>query len=395
MWSLLLLTLAAAAPPGFEVEKLGGGRLVGPIVALDADSLTVRTGDGPVALDAQDVARLSRVETAGQAPPSDVSVELIDGSRLAATDYTIGGRTAQITAPGGDVTELAPGDVAAVQFQPATEQSAAEWTRILDSARQSDLLVVRKGPSLDYHRGALGEVTSSVVEFHLDGERLPVPRTKVFGLIYYRSAGRDLPEAACWLTEADGSRWAVRSIRLEDDLLRWTTPLGIEVSRAPADVARLDFSQGKIVYLSDLEPESSEWTPYFGPARELPVLNEFFRPREDRGLDLGPLRIDGVEYAKGLALHSRTRLVYRLPGRFRRFQAVAGIHDRVRPQGNVRLVIRGDDRVLWEGSVAGTEGGQEIDVDLGGVRRLEILADYGDALDVGDHLDLGKARIIK
>jgi hypothetical protein len=197
------------------------------------------------------------------------------------------------------------------------------------------------------------------------------------------------------LIDADGSRWAVRSVRLEGEDFRWMTPLGLEVSRAAAEVVRIDFSQGKIVYLSDLEPESLVWTPYFGSGEEPPALARFFGPREDRGLDPGPLELDGRQYAKGLALHSRTSLVYRLPGRFRRFKATVGIDDRVRPQGNVRLVIRGDDRVLWEAALTGTGPAQPVDLDLRGVRRLGILVDYGDDLDVADHLNLCDARIVK
>ena len=52
----------------------------------------------------------------------------------------------------------------------------------------------------------------------------------------------------------------------------------------------------------------------------------------------------GKEYRKGLAVHGRTEMTYRLPDRFRRFQAVVGIDDRVRPQGSMRLVVRGDRR---------------------------------------------------
>jgi hypothetical protein len=67
----------------------------------------------------------------------------------------------------------------------------------------------------------------------------------------------------------------------------------------------------------------------------------------------------------------------------------------VRPNGNVRLVIQGDDRVLLETSVAGTEAARLVDLDLTGVRRLSILVDFGENLDVADHLDLAEARIVK
>ncbi len=107
------------------------------------------------------------------------------------------------------------------------------------------------------------------------------------------------------------------------------------------------------------------------------------------------MRLDGVQYERGIALHSRTVAVYRLSGPYRRFQAIAGIDDRVRPRGNVRLIISGDGRELLAKTIAGTDAPLEIDVDLTGVRRLTIEVDFGEDLDVADHLDLCEARIVK
>ena len=88
-------------------------------------------------------------------------------------------------------------------------------------------------------------------------------------------------------------------------------------------------------------------------------------------------------------------MVYRLPGRFGRFKAIVGIDDSVRPNGNVRLVISGDDRVLLEATIDGSDEPKPVDLDISGVRRLRILVDFGQRLDVADHLDLCEARIVK
>ena len=52
----------------------------------------------------------------------------------------------------------------------------------------SDLLVVRKDESLDYHKGVLHDVTEDAVRFDLDGEVLPVKRSKVYGFAYRHGA---------------------------------------------------------------------------------------------------------------------------------------------------------------------------------------------------------------
>jgi hypothetical protein len=396
MWSLLLVSALTLAPPDFEVRLLGGEAVTGPIGQLDADRLTVQTADGPVSLETEDITGLSRPSP--PRPPdvqSAVRVELADGSRLVAAEYSVRDGLATILGPRGRITEVPTRDLSAVRLGPQTDAAAAEWSRILESDLDGDLLVIRKTESLDYHRGVLGDVSDTVVRFELDGELLPVKRAKVHGLVYHRAADRSLPDAVCSITDADGSRWQARSIRLDGDLLRWSTPSGLEITCPSQEVVRIDFSQGKIVYLSDLEPESIEWTPYFGSPQQLPALAQLFAPRTDRGLEPGPLLLDGKPYQKGLALHSRTSLVYRLPGRFRRFKATAGVDDRVRPRGNVRLLIHGDERLLVETTITGTDPPQQLDLDLTGVRRLAILVDFGDDLDVADHLDLCDARVVK
>ena len=129
--------------------------------------------------------------------------------------------------------------------------------------------------------------------------------------------------------------------------------------------------------------------------KDLPLLAQYYGLRQDRMAEGQPLRLGGEEYRKGLALHSRTMVVYRLPDRFRRFKAVAGIDDRVHPRGSVHLVIRGDERLLLEADVTGLDAPRQIDLDLTGVRRLSILVDFARELNVGDQLLLCEARVIK
>lgn len=186
-----------------------------------------------------------------------------------------------------------------------------------------------------------------------------------------------------------------REVTLADDQWKWTTPAGLSVTQPVEKIVQIDFSSGKIVYLSDLNPDSVAWTPFFGAAKPQPSLEKFYAPRNDRNFEAAPLQLGGTQYRKGLALHSRTELVYRLPEGFSRLRALAGIDDAVRPNGKVRLVIRGDDKVLIETSIAGNDPPKSIDLDIAGVRRVTILVDFGDSLNVGDHLLLCNARISK
>jgi hypothetical protein len=396
VWTYLLIAAVGVAHPTTEVRTLAGETLTGAILKLDEQGIIVDTADGEKSVDLERLAGLApkQLQAQSNGQPA-VWVSLADKSLLVGADYVAREGRARIASTGGDVFELPTQDVVAVRLQPDNEAIAAQWERILDRAADSDLLVVRKDEVLDFHRGMVRNVSESTIEFQTGADILNVKRTKVFGIVYYHPVGRVLPNPICRLTDASGSIWVLRSLSLDEGTLKGTTLLGVEVNRPLISVVRVDFSQGKIVYLSDLEPESVHWLPYLGAARPLATRSEWYSPRKDTNLNGSPLELSGKVYPKGLALHSRTELVYRLPAGFQRFKTLVGIDDAVRPRGHVRLVIRADDRVLEELTVTGVDKAIPLDLDISGAGRLAILVDFGDDLDVADHLDLCEARIVK
>jgi hypothetical protein len=402
MGILLLAMLLTAAGPEVEVQMLDGQTKAGRLAELTESGLKLDTPDGRVALQTAQLMGLTPKQTpAAPDQPPAAWIELVDGSTLVARDYAVQGGKARVTLLDGEAIQIATRDITTVRFQAAADALLADWARILGNKLDGDVVVIRKDESLDYHKGVLKDIDDKSVQFELDGEAVPIKRARVFGLAYYHAANRELPEAVCRLTDATGSQWSVRKLALSErgwwaaGKLQWTTPAGVTVARTPELVARFDFSSGKIIYLSDLKPESVKWTPYFAPQKAIPSLQEFFAPRMDKNLAAKPLQIAGKTYAKGVAMHSRTEMVYRLPGRFSRLEAIAGIDDEGRPNGNVRLVIRGDGKVLFDQTVVGNEDAKPLKLDLSGVRRLTILVDFGEGMDVGDHLDLCNARIIR
>jgi hypothetical protein len=396
MNGIFLAVLLTSATPSFEAVTLDGQTVVGTIDELTPERLTVAADTGRVSIPTD---RLLAVSSKRKLEPplgaAGVVVELTDGAVIHGSWYVARGDQARITSPRGEVLEV-PAHIVRTVLYGGSESEAlrSEWARLSGMKTEADLLVVRSGDGLDYHKGVLHDVTEESVRFDLDGELLPVKRSKVYGLVYRRPPAADLPPAVCRITDAAGSQWPVRSLALGAKL-KWTTPAGLSMSQTLDDIARIDFSGGKLLYLGDLKPESVAWTPYFGGREPLPSMKRFYAPRFDSGFDSRPLLLGKMEYRKGLALYSRTEMVYRLPERFSRFLAVAGIADAVRPGGKVRLVIRGDDRILFEGGMSGNEPPQPIDLDISGVRRLTILVDFERGLNVGGQLLLCNARVVK
>lgn len=406
---LLLAFMLTAATPPFEVQTLDGRTIVGQLTEISADRMTVDSEAGPVTLEADQVMMIAPREKPSQ-DQSDTgwTVALVDGSTILAQQYTVNRSRATIVMADGETLETPIDAIQSVSVRPMPNELQSEWTRLTQRRSDGDLLVVRSDPNFDYHEGVLHDVSDEAVQFEFDGEMLPVKRSKILGFVYRHGGEEELPAAVCLIKDATGSEWSVRSLNLpspsgrgaggegqEEEKLQWVTSSGLDVSQSLDRIVQIDFSGGKVVYLSDLKADSVRWTPYFNVGKQPPTVEQFYAPRYDRGFPSGPLQLGGVPYRKGLALHSRTEIIYRLPDRFGRFHAMAGIADSVRPGGSVRLVIRGDGRDLFDAVLTGSDDPRPIDLDLTGVRRLTIVAEYSNGLATGDTLLLCNARLGK
>ncbi len=394
-----LITIALATGVPFEAQPLAGDVVVGELKSLSAHELVLETAAGSVTLPLSKLASLTPQTPLSTATPATaVLVELVDGSALPAFDYTVAKGQATLRGPGDAPQEVPTKAIRSVRFETTGGQTPAidkQWAEIRETKAAGDLLVVRKDDALDYLEGVVGDIDADTCHFELDGEAIPVKRAKIAGFVYAHPGAAELAEPIGQLATSGGARLQLKSIELSGDLLKLETTAGTTHEVSPAETVRFDFTLGKIAFLSDLEPESVTFTPLVGFEQPPKGLLGFYEYRRDMGFEQSPLRLDGKMFRKGLALATRTELVYKLPGKFRLFRGTVGIDDSTRETGSVRLSIKGDGKVLWEGDVRGTDPARQLELDVAGVRRLEILADYGEGLDVGDRLDLGDAQVTK
>jgi NPCBM/NEW2 domain len=399
MIDLILTVVLAAGPVPFEAQTLDGQRVAGPIISLNAQELALETDAGRSALPLTKLAVLVQKP----APPiaedrAELWIELIDGAALGAADLTVANGNAKLRLAGDATREIPTKLIRTVRFGAAANYDpklTKQWSEITQIKAAGDLLVVRKNGAIDYIEGVLGAVDADTCHFEVDGEVIPVKRAKVEGLIYAQPRAVELPDPIGKLVVADGARLPLHKVELAGDEISLSTPAGLSLTLPIASVVRFDFSSGKIVYLSDLEPESVEFTPLFGFKQSPPGVLEYYAYRRDVGFANNPLRLDGREYKKGLALASRTTLEYKLPGKFRVFRGTVGIDDSVRETGSVKIEIKGDGKTLWQADVRGSEPATALELEIAGVKRLEIVVDYGEGLDVGDRLDLAEAQVTK
>lgn len=404
-WSLLLL-LAAPAPQPVQVLTLkdpprivrtsptgspryilAGERIAGTLLGLSGDGVRLKTDAGEVTIPSRDILEVSfpKPATPPAVKPVAAWLRLVDGTRVRAARVALGPKRASFETIHFGTVSLPPETVAAVRFGQLEPEVAKTWESLLVRKTKTDRLVVRKDDVLDHLDGVIAEIDGDVVRFLLDGDELSFKRDKVFGLIYFRKPV--LPSRpACRAEFAGGDSVLLATVARVEGAWRARMLAGAEISLPMAALRRLDFGASRLVYLSRLEPRDVKYTPFFDVT---------WRYRRDRNLDGGPLRLDGKVFDRGLALHSKTRLVYRLADGYRRFQAVMGIDQLVGRRGNVHVIISGDGRKLLEADVRGIDKPRIVDLDVAGVAELEILVDFGGDLDVADHLDLADARLLR
>jgi hypothetical protein len=390
---------AQSVEPMLIVETNDHQTAEGKLVALGPAGLTVRNAQGDREFPLKSLLMVSPGAKPGRSLEKPLAfIELVDHSLLAALDFQTQSGVGTARLVGGIAARLPTRAIHSVHFiSPGARDEAVEkqWNEIQGGKINGDLLVVRKKGALDYLEGVLQDFGPESLTFLLDKEPIVVKRPKIEGLVYYHGAGEPLADAIAEFGASSATRVRVRSIALVDSQYKLTTPAGVELSVPASQLAQLDFSAGKVRYLSDLEPDSQQTAHYFASREPLESWEEYFRLRRDSGPEHGPLRLAGKSYPKGISAHSRTVLAYRLPGEFRQFEALVGVDDEAGSEGAAVVEIRGDGKPLWRGASRAGQPPQALSLPVAGVRRLEILIDFGDDLDIADFVDLCEARVTK
>lgn len=419
--SALLSLALAIAPVDFasaqavRVETLDGVETTGQLVDWQPGSITLETNQGEYVATAAELlgVRIGQAQAGDAAASANFTspcvVRLHNGSVLPATQVTVAERRATIrTSFSTDELVLPTSAIELIDLAPGNVAAREAWQAAQQRELPGDLLFVLKkdGAAVDYLAGVVGAVTDEVVDFEWEGDRIPVKLSKVAGIAFYRSQNSDSARAACRVQMADGTQLAAAGMLVADGLATIVLASGGEIKLPLEKIVSVDYSLGKIAYLGDLRPLQSRWTPLVGMPAAAESIAAYGEPRFNRSFSGAPIELLVADegqpstrrrqsFARGLALRSRTEIVYAVPRDMTRFAALAGIAPDCAAEGKVALTVSGDRDILWEGVVLGGEPPQEISVDLAGARRVRIVVDYGGNRDYGDELHLAQARFVK
>ncbi len=256
------------------------------------------------------------------------------------------------------------------------------------SAAKTDRIWLENGDQLQGTIEALGESEASL---KTDAATIQVERAKISAVALNPSLAATAPRPQTrWLVGLEGGSLVVAA-RLGASMNRltmtpvfagtdgaWSCPLEQVVFLQP-------FSPG-VTYLSDLPAADYRHVPYLslGWPYEL-----------DHSVSGGRLRAGGRLYAKGIGLHSTSRLSYALDRPYERFEASLAIDDQTQGKGSVtfRVFVDGEQRFASE-IIRGGQPSTPISVDIRGGRQLSLIVDFADGGDVLDRADWLDARLL-
>ena len=274
--------------------------------------------------------------------------------------------------------------------------------------RTADSLIIVQSPdALDFYDGVIKEVTTEIVKFDLEGDVIDVKREKLEGFVLFHPNARgssdrdDAKDPHCIVHDTFGNAWPVTNVAVSSDSLQLTSVDGFVVDLPMSAVRVLDYASPRVLFLSDLEPVRAEVRPFVRSAANDAAYVTWFQPRRDVDFHGEPLSLATAAtgkvtlYEKGVAVASQTELIYQLPATYNHLQAVVGMAPYVRPAGNAVLTISADGRTLYQQPVTGEQAAVEIDVALDGAKRLKLLVDYGEDMDVADHIHLCDLKVVK
>ncbi|MEN5085551.1 NPCBM/NEW2 domain-containing protein [Sphingobacterium faecium] len=119
-------------------------------------------------------------------------------------------------------------------------------------------------------------------------------------------------------------------------------------------------------------------------------------PEANKSVGGKPLTIAGQVYKRGFGTHAESSLFIQLDGKAKKFSALVGLDDGV--QGHdpaVEFIIYGDNKKLWSSGIMRLKDvAKKVDVDLKGVKKLELVVTDGGNGPYYDHANWVEAKFI-
>lgn len=370
------------------VIEISGKARSGILQTVDSEFVTIVQSGAVTKIAISDVLRVDfSANRKRQSMVADYVI-LVNGDRLRFTtaqldsDDLIGRRN--------NVTMRIPlASVRGIMFRVAdATDDRDEIETILNTHRdEHDLLVLRNGDRLS---GLVKALDRTSVTMNKANTKSPLAGVRALA---FNPRHFDFPKPIgrrILLGLADGSRVTANKLtQATDGRMKIAAAYGGTLHVAMASIVSLRVLGDRAASLSDLKPEKYEFTPFLGG-------RWMYQP--DRNAKGGRLTLRGREYAKGIGMHSQSRLTFNLAGGgYRMFYAVVGIDDAARSKGSAHVAVEVDGQRVFEGpEITGTNKPLSLKpIDVTGKQRLTLIVEFGRFADVLDLVDWCDAVLVK
>ena len=261
----------------------------------------------------------------------------------------------------------------------ASKTEADWWSMLFRERGADDLVLLTNG---DRSAGQFVGVSETDFRLLLDGRTLTVPRERVAALAFSPeliSVPESPPERQIVLT-ASGWLTVTGLTGATNGALEGQTRFGEMIQFPPGSIRRIQFLGTHVISLTDIKPAQVEFTPWL--SRQWPV-------RFNRSLTDHPLALGEQVYARGIGMHSRTRITYALDGTYDRFSVTAGLADSAGSLGSVAIAVEVDGEIIERRERVTREGGRvEFDgISVTHAKSLSLIADFGANGDIRDRVN--------
>ncbi len=392
----ILVLVAAAASPRVDISTLSGDEFSGQLKSIDKETWKLDVDGKAVDVASSQILK-TRFFVAGKSGESEpMQVTLTDGTSVSINAVTADSKQVTVESSTTGSMEVPRTVVKSLRFAASPTSVDESWKELLDRDARKDMIVVRKRNAdndvLDFVEGVIGEISETHIKVLIDDPEtkktveIKVSLAKVFGLIFYQKAtGKPRPSVRVELQ--NGGLLRARSVSSAGGSeLALTLAVGPEISLAADQVKSVDFSAGRLAWLDAMTPRDKR--------HEFQIIDVVPEFRTNRDIYGSRLKVGKRAFDRGLCIRSKTTVRYRLDGDFSRFQTWIGIQDGY--AGDVTVTIKCDGTELFSGAVEPDKEAQRLDLDVTDKYSLEVTVDFGKVeSDIGDHLVMGDARLLK